>query len=433
MGPSHFRSRDYPAKRYWRAVLDPRRHVVAKLVALAGLAYLFIPIDLIPDRLPLVGHLDEIGFVGFGLVGAHWLAATDRPARMQRDGRSRRAARACVGMFCAYPALRVTLGRWPDRVEARRFRRAFMGRGAVPPLLRAVANVPAARPLLTRTMLASWMEADPAGRAGLRAGLDGAQVGPGNMFGIWTGPRIGFLHLEKTAGSALGAALQECFHPLQICPLRPTETLAAGELPTPDVRRWSLIWGHYDLPALEQLDPDRFLIAFFRDPRARLISLYRFWRHASAGEIRRTERSAGVSLARTLSFRDFLRSDHPAVIDAVDNYYVRRLTGLYREDHAADPLDADPGAALAAAEAALARLDFVGVTEQLDEGARILARILDFTPPLPLARVNASRGAHDIAGDAAAEITRCTRMDRVIYDAALARFRQAAGSCVPRG
>lgn len=413
--------------RDWRSVADPRRYPLSKLLALAGIAYLFVPLDVVPDRLPYVGHLDEIGFLFFGLAGARWLAPPPEPATRPVSGRIRRRARRVAGSLCAYPALRATLGRWPSRDEARRFRRGFVGRGPVPPLLRAVANVPAARPQLTRTMLASWAVADPASRAELRAGLAGGEEA-GDLFRVWTGPRIGFLHLEKTAGSALGAALQDCFHPLQICPLRPTEILPASDPGAQaQARRWSLLWGHYDLPRLLALDPDRFLIAFFREPGARLVSLYNFWRQVAPAEIRRSERSAGVRLAQELSFRDFLRSDHPVVVDAVDNYYVRRLTGLYREDHGCDPLLADEAAALAEGCAALSRLDFVGVTERLDEGVRVLGRMLDFAPPRTVPRLNASRRAEgDPTLGAEAELAACTRLDRVIYAAAVDRFRASA-------
>ncbi len=51
-------------------------------IALAiGVAYLFVPIDLIPDRTPMIGHLDEISFLLGGFVAARKLAPVAQPAR----------------------------------------------------------------------------------------------------------------------------------------------------------------------------------------------------------------------------------------------------------------------------------------------------------------------------------------------------------------
>jgi hypothetical protein len=48
--------------------LAPHRHLIAKLCILGGLGYLFVPLDLIPDRIPLFGHLDEASFVLGGFL-----------------------------------------------------------------------------------------------------------------------------------------------------------------------------------------------------------------------------------------------------------------------------------------------------------------------------------------------------------------------------
>ncbi|MEJ0017236.1 MAG: sulfotransferase domain-containing protein [Acetobacteraceae bacterium] len=56
-----------------RALCDRRSCLLSKLVLLLGIAYLFVPIDLIPDRLPLIGHLDELSFVAFAFAGSRRL------------------------------------------------------------------------------------------------------------------------------------------------------------------------------------------------------------------------------------------------------------------------------------------------------------------------------------------------------------------------
>lgn len=50
------------------------------LVAAIGLSYLFMPVDLIPDRTPYIGHLDEISSVLGGLFVAYRLAPDSPPS-----------------------------------------------------------------------------------------------------------------------------------------------------------------------------------------------------------------------------------------------------------------------------------------------------------------------------------------------------------------
>ena len=44
-----------------------------QLVLLLGVSYIFGPLDLIPDRTPIIGHFDEIGFLMAGFVGSRYL------------------------------------------------------------------------------------------------------------------------------------------------------------------------------------------------------------------------------------------------------------------------------------------------------------------------------------------------------------------------
>jgi uncharacterized membrane protein YkvA (DUF1232 family) len=50
------------------AARDPRVPWYAKAVALAVVAYALSPIDLIPDFIPVIGHLDDVIIVPLGIV-----------------------------------------------------------------------------------------------------------------------------------------------------------------------------------------------------------------------------------------------------------------------------------------------------------------------------------------------------------------------------
>ncbi len=52
---------------YWRLFRDRRVSILAKAFLVLTLAYVVWPIDLIPDVLPVVGEVDDLGIVLFGL------------------------------------------------------------------------------------------------------------------------------------------------------------------------------------------------------------------------------------------------------------------------------------------------------------------------------------------------------------------------------
>ncbi len=71
---------------YRWALLDWRTCLASKLVLLLGVAYLFVPIDIIPDRIPVLGHLDELCFVLFGFAGSRRLVPAGLVALSYTDG-----------------------------------------------------------------------------------------------------------------------------------------------------------------------------------------------------------------------------------------------------------------------------------------------------------------------------------------------------------
>ncbi len=270
-------------------IIDPRRDYLPKLILLIGLAYPFTPVDLIPNRIPVVGYLDQVAFV-LGGIALAFVQVVERggatfggagPVRPPVSARQRLRVLLLdsFAMLFAVPLLRLSTGTWPRQADVAVFRRAFLGFTPLPPLMRALASLPSGREHLTRAMLASWLVADPVYQGRLRAELTADDRRLGNSLRVWSGAKVAFLHLEKTAGMSLVAALAEQFHPLQIDDdLRrafPPHVLTP--LPPfllPRVRRCALVWGHYDLPSLRRLGPDRFIFTVLREPAARIVSLY---------------------------------------------------------------------------------------------------------------------------------------------------------------
>lgn len=76
----------------WIAARDPRVPWYAKALAGAVAAYALSPIDLIPDFIPVLGHLDDLLIVPAGI----WLVVRLVPAELMaefREAAERRAER----------------------------------------------------------------------------------------------------------------------------------------------------------------------------------------------------------------------------------------------------------------------------------------------------------------------------------------------------
>lgn len=56
---------------------DPRTPIYAKILAMCVVAYAFSPIDLIPDFIPIIGYLDDLILVPFGIILALKLIPSD--------------------------------------------------------------------------------------------------------------------------------------------------------------------------------------------------------------------------------------------------------------------------------------------------------------------------------------------------------------------
>ncbi len=433
------------------ALRHPLSCCLSALMLAIGVGYLVGPIDLLRGP-TLLGHLDEIGFLVVGVVLARMLLP-DSLEQCARSGAHRAASwtdqiaaardalLSVIVTAAGVPLLRLALGRWPTTMERHAFAAGFVGGERVlPPILRGLHAVPAAKEQLGRAAVLNLIREGALPALPTLGADKEATVGQnGNPLSFWTGPPIAFLHLEKTAGIALSQVLTELFHPLQIdddphrampphmrTPFPPHALVA--------VRRSRLIWGHYDLPALRRADPERLVLTLLREPRSRLLSLYHYWRSVDASLARGAFGNWNVAAAHDHDLLGFLRLEDPLVRNYTDNFYVRRLTGLYRTDDG-DPVEADPHEALRRAELALESLAFAGIVERTDASLARLSRVIGAPLPARLPRLNhGSSNARKSAGlfrgiereptTAAieAELDRLTRLDRAIYERAERSF-----------
>ena len=343
--------------------------------------------------------------------------------------------RGWVRRLAAPSILRLSLGRRATPAERREFVFGFTERFAnMPPLFQGLLGLREGREGLLRSAELAWHRDRAANK-----GRPEETFSPlaGNIFSAWTGEPLGFLHFEKCGGCALLTWLARFFHPEQIhadvardLPPHLYTRLVEGRVPQP------LIWGHYDMPTLRRFDPGRKVFTLLREPRARLTSLYQYWRGVNPAKID-PEISFAVGYAHRLSFEDFLNHDDPCLSDLIDNVYVRRLTGFYQTGTGADRLRAAPEEALGLALEKLEGLFFVGITERLDKSAARLAHRLNIAPPQAGLRDNVTEENHlDPSGwfrkvargatspSAKAALERRTTLDRQLYESAARRFEE---------
>lgn len=133
-----------------------------------------------------------------------------------------------------------------------------------------------------------------------------------------------FLHLPKCGGTSLDEMLRPCFREEEVFPDR-FNTLTRH---APDsLRPFRYFSGHFDRPNVEHVPEPRRVLTLLREPRARILSLYRFWRaHREAAFGHGTD-LPWVRTARATPLLGFLRHAGDGVPEAIDNAMTRNLAG----------------------------------------------------------------------------------------------------------
>ncbi len=91
-----------------------------------------------------------------------------------------------------------------------------------------------------------------------------------------------------------------------------------------ELARWRFFSGHFRMDELRRIPPPAFRVTLLRDPRERILSLYRFWRRIGLSF---PSPPPGPRAARETDLADFLRCRVPDVAEAVDNAVARGLAG----------------------------------------------------------------------------------------------------------
>jgi hypothetical protein len=243
--------------------------------------------------------------------------------------------------------------------------------------------------------------------------------------------RIVFLHVPKSGGTSLHNLLGRYFKAREICPER---LRFLDRIPDVQLAQYRLISGHYFFDQLARIPPPKVIITILREPRARLLSLFNYYRAHSWKLIEWFEKQELDSprKAKELGLPRYLSDPDPSVRMYVDNAITRHLIGRAFIDRQGN-FTVKPGDAVGIAISNLQKISFV-ILEHYTQSKLHLERALGIPMPdsLPkekaLETLTAMDGFEPVtpaAIDASTEplIERCTFLDRQVYEWALQCLR----------
>jgi hypothetical protein len=229
-----------------------------------------------------------------------------------------------------------------------------------------------------------------------------------------------FLHIHKTAGSALGQILDAHFAHREICPARVWPELR--DLTAEDLAPYRLFRGHF-LDFRERLARPPRIITLLRDPVERSLSTYYF--------IQRNTDHHLHGLSHELSLAEFLHDKR--TMQSVANLQTRWILANSRPSRTPHETEARlvaEGVDLVEEAAAfLATLDLVGVAERFDEFVPPLYRLMGWPlrewEAFAAEPVNVTEGRprlDDLDPSVADRILELTASDRALHQRAEALF-----------
>jgi hypothetical protein len=243
--------------------------------------------------------------------------------------------------------------------------------------------------------------------------------------------KIFFTHVSKTAGVSLGAFLSSLFRPDEICPAPSTGVWAYSP---PDVSQYRLFMGHFCHDFIDGFQGTKSKLIMLRDPCARLVSLYDFWRSFSWEFILTALPplpTNGPAVAKSCSFAKFLTTENVFVQQHVVNPVSRQLLGAEF-----DAISADEERVVALSIRRLETFDWIGITENFQTSVRMLAALLRSPEPATSIHMNRTYDKDSLGTyrglvarteptpDETELMRDVTRIDRIVYRHALELFCQ---------
>ncbi len=225
-----------------------------------------------------------------------------------------------------------------------------------------------------------------------------------------------FFHNPKAGGSSISQVLGSLFPAAEHCPLientqRDHERRAGNYRGFRGYRYYAGHYGHDIFRAVaDRHDP----VSNFREPAARLLSLYNFFRIQPPvpDDAERRDDLYPVAFAKQVDFHRFVSSDDPRIEIHTRNHHVRQLSGS-----AWDPASRGN---LAEATAMLDRMPWFFMCEHPDRSERWGMEVFgDRFAPIPRGNVTVERSGGSVLATTMTAATRQVIRNKNALDAAL--------------
>lgn len=146
------------------------------------------------------------------------------------------------------------------------------------------------------------------------------------------GKKVFFLHIPKTAGQSVHAALSDAFGDDAVCPARVNRQMVLMSIS--EMNRYRVFSGHLDWSLLDCVHGERFTFTVLRKPIDRILSFYFYLRKSatnlSSSELANPERQ-GMKAALELTPHQYFTGGKPNIRSFLnehyDNFYTYYFAG----------------------------------------------------------------------------------------------------------
>jgi Sulfotransferase family len=189
---------------------------------------------------------------------------------------------------------------------------------------------------------------------------------------------IVFIHLQKTGGTSLRVMLERQFPLDRRCPVLEDKLhlLSVAEL-----GQYDFFAGHFDRSSLRFIPRnDIKTVAIFREPRARLISFYRFLRSHPVGD--EFARDHLIRLANESTAEEFFERPELRHYSAVNNHYLVAFGSSFSwfDQNRASVSREKLSQLLHDAKAQVRSLTAIGITERFEQSVSMICKSLELAP-----------------------------------------------------
>lgn len=247
--------------------------------------------------------------------------------------------------------------------------------------------------------------------------------------------RIVFLHLPKTAGTTIHNLLLQHFKAEELFPERLDQI---STYKPEEIAKYRLFSAHDSFQNLECVPHPKKIFTVFREPVDRLISQYLYWRSHSSAFIEDHNHDF-LRAIKSQNIKAHLHNPEGLQFHLVDNAMTRLLS---HTEHNRDGKPwRDDQEMLDAALANLEKVDAFGIFEFLPQTIDLICRTLDIALPKRIEKHNITRENHishpgmfdplepcTIDDEIEDLLTYRSRLDTILYDAAMEKFRSTIGS-----